>query len=72
MVARAVGVLCIAGGFVLGMHGLANPDSSWLRTALGLIVTGLVAQAYALGATIRHRRRGGGQGTPPSGENGPT
>lgn len=47
-IARSVGIVAIASGFILGMHGLDEPDSLWLPTALGLIVTGLVAQSYAL------------------------
>jgi len=56
MVARTVGVVCIALGFVLGMQGLEQPDSIWLRTALGLIATGLLAQGYALVCTLRRAR----------------
>lgn len=56
VVARTVGVVCIALGFVLGMRGLEQPDSMWLRTALGLIVTGLLAQGYALFCTLRRVR----------------
>ncbi|GJL56622.1 MAG: hypothetical protein NPIRA02_37540 [Nitrospirales bacterium] len=48
LIARTVGIVCIALGFVLGMHGLDYPDSMWLPTALGLIVTGMVAQLFAL------------------------
>lgn len=48
VIARSVGILCIAGGFVLGMYGLDHPESLWMPTALGLIVTGLMAQFYAL------------------------
>lgn len=48
VIARTVGIICIALGFVLGMHGLDHPDSMWLSTALGLIVTGMVAQLFAL------------------------
>ncbi|GJL63111.1 MAG: hypothetical protein NPIRA04_17650 [Nitrospirales bacterium] len=48
LIARSVGIVCIALGFVLGMHGLDYPDSMWLPTALGLIVTGMVAQLFAL------------------------
>ncbi len=47
-IARSVGIIAIASGFILGMHGLDEPDSFWLPTALGLILTGLVAQGYAL------------------------
>ena len=48
MIARIVGILCVAGGFVLGIQGLNNPDSSMLPTALGMIVAGLFAQVFAL------------------------
>jgi len=53
MIARSVGVVAIALGFVLGMQGLDQPDSGWLGTGQGLIVTGLLAQGYALWCTIR-------------------
>ncbi len=53
LAARAVGVVCIALGFVVGIDGLGRADPFWLRTALGLIVTGLVAQAYALYCALR-------------------
>jgi hypothetical protein len=56
MIARSVGVICIALGFVTGMYGLEQPDSPWLSTALGLIVTGLLAQGYALYCTLRRVR----------------
>lgn len=56
MVARSVGVVCIALGFVAGMQGLDHPESGWLQTALGLIVTGLLAQGYALFCTLRRLR----------------
>jgi hypothetical protein len=48
MVARSVGIMAIALGFVLGMYGLDHPASPWLRTALGLLATGITAQAYGL------------------------
>jgi hypothetical protein len=48
MIARVVGILFVAGGFMLGIQGLDQPDSPLLSTALGLIVAGLVAQVYAL------------------------
>ncbi|MCA9471618.1 MAG: hypothetical protein MRJ96_08525 [Nitrospirales bacterium] len=48
LIARSVGIVCIALGFVLGMHGLDHPDTIWLPTALGLIVTGMIAQLFAL------------------------
>ncbi|GJL58348.1 MAG: hypothetical protein NPIRA03_12050 [Nitrospirales bacterium] len=48
MIARAIGILCVAAGFMLGIHGLEQPGSSMLPTALGMIATGLVAQVFAL------------------------
>jgi hypothetical protein len=53
LIARSVGIVCIALGFILGMQGLDHPDSIWLRTSLGLIATGLLAQGYALYCTVR-------------------
>ena len=47
-IARTIGIIAIASGFILGIQGLNEPDSFWLPTALGLILTGLVAQSYAL------------------------
>lgn len=55
-IARSVGVVAIALGFILGMQGLDNPESGWLQTAQGLIVTGLFAQGYALWCTVRWKR----------------
>ena len=52
-IARSVGVVAIALGFIVGMQGLDNPESGWLQTAQGLIVTGLLAQGYALWCTVR-------------------
>lgn len=48
IVARVLGILFVAGGFMLGIQGLDHPQSSMLPTALGLIVAGLVAQVFAL------------------------
>jgi hypothetical protein len=56
LIARSVGIVAIALGFVAGMYGLDHPGSPWLRTALGLIVTGLLAQGYALYCTVRRAR----------------
>ena len=53
LIARTAGVVAIAGGFVGGMYGLEHPETIWLRTSLGLIVTGLLAQGYALVCTAR-------------------
>lgn len=52
-IARSVGVVAIALGFILGMQGLDEPEAGWLRTAQALIVTGLLAQGYALWCTVR-------------------
>jgi hypothetical protein len=59
VIARSVGIVCIAGGFMAGIYGLEHPESIWLRTALGLIVTGLLAQAYALSCALRRWRERG-------------
>jgi len=56
VIARSTGIVCIALGFVSGMHGLDRPDSVWLQTALGLIVTGILAQGYALYCALRRMR----------------
>ena len=48
IIARVVGILCVAGGFILGIQGLEQPDSSLLPTALGMIVAGVFAQVFAL------------------------
>ncbi|MFO0775239.1 MAG: hypothetical protein U0172_11310 [Nitrospiraceae bacterium] len=53
MIARSVGIVAIAIGFVGGMYGLDHPESMWLRTSLGLLVTGMMAQGYALVCTAR-------------------
>ena len=55
LIARVVGIIAIAAGFLLGIEGLNQPDSMWLPIALALIVTGLCAQMYAFYRTIRHR-----------------
>ena len=51
-IARVIGILAIATGFVLGIEGLHQPDSLWLAMALGFIVTGLCAQIYAFCRTM--------------------
>lgn len=57
IIARSVGIVAIALGFVLGMYGLDHPDSHWLQAALGLLVTGMVAQGYALYCSIKGMRQ---------------
>jgi hypothetical protein len=57
VIARSVGVVAIALGFVIGMYGLDYPDSPWLKTALGLLVTGMLAQGYALYCSIKRTQQ---------------
>jgi hypothetical protein len=57
VVARSVGVVSIALGFVIGMYGLDYPESHWLNTALGLLVTGMLAQGYALYCSIKRTQQ---------------
>lgn len=53
VIARSVGIVAIALGFVSGMYGLEHTETIWLRTALGLLVTGMIAQGYAMYCSIR-------------------
>jgi hypothetical protein len=53
VIARSVGIVAIALGFIIGMYGLDHPASHWLQTSLGLLVTGMVAQGYALYCSIK-------------------
>ncbi|WP_053381873.1 hypothetical protein [Nitrospira moscoviensis] len=57
LIARSAGVLAIALGFVIGMYGLDHPSSHWLQTALGLLVTGMLAQGYALYCSIKRMQQ---------------
>lgn len=56
VIARLVGIIAISIGFVIGMYGLDHPESHWLQTSLGLLVTGMIAQGYALYCSIRQIR----------------
>ena len=53
MIARFVGIVAIALGFVCGMQGLDHPETRWLPTALGLLATGMLAQGYALYCSVK-------------------
>ena len=53
MIARFVGVVAIALGFIIGIYSFDQPTTHWLQTALGLLVTGILAQGYALYCSIR-------------------
>ncbi|HLZ32977.1 MAG TPA: hypothetical protein VKP13_03100 [Nitrospira sp.] len=57
MIARFAGIVAIALGFMLGIYGLDEPGSRWLQTALGLLVTGMLAQGYALYCSIKRMRQ---------------
>jgi hypothetical protein len=57
LIARSAGVVAIALGFVVGMYGLDHPSSHWLQTALGLLVTGMLAQGYALYCSIKRMQQ---------------
>lgn len=57
LVARFVGIVAIALGFMLGIYGLDEPGSHWLQTALGLLVTGMLAQGYALFCSIKRMQQ---------------
>jgi len=57
IVARIVGIVSIALGFILGMYGLDEQGSRWLQTALGLLVTGMLAQGYALYCSVKRMQQ---------------
>jgi hypothetical protein len=53
MIARSVGIVAIALGFVIGIYGLEDNGAKWLQTALGLLTTGMLAQGYALYCSVK-------------------
>jgi hypothetical protein len=53
LIARGIGIVFVAVGFMLGIYGLEHPDTVWMRTALGLLVTGMIAQGYAMYCSVR-------------------
>ena len=57
MIARFVGILAIALGFILGMYALEEQGARWLQTALGLLVTGMLAQGYALYCSVKRMQQ---------------
>lgn len=57
LIARFIGIVAIALGFVFGIYGLDEPESNWLQTALGLLVTGMLAQGYALYCSIKRMQQ---------------
>jgi uncharacterized membrane protein len=61
MIARFVGIVAIALGFVIGIYGLEDTEAPWLQTALGLLVTGMVAQGYAFYCSVTRVQETKGQ-----------
>jgi hypothetical protein len=57
MIARFTGIVAIALGFMLGIYGLDEQGARWLQTALGLLVTGMLAQGYALYCSIKRMQQ---------------
>ena len=53
MIARFVGIVAIALGFVIGIYGLEDTEAPWLQMALGLLVTGVMAQGYAFYCSVK-------------------
>ncbi len=53
MIARFVGIVAIAVGFVTGIYGLEDTGARWLQTALSLLATGMLAQGYALYCSVK-------------------
>jgi len=53
IIARFVGIVAIALGFVIGIHGLEDAGAQWLQTALGLLVSGMLAQGYAFYCSVK-------------------
>jgi hypothetical protein len=61
MIARFMGIVAIALGFVIGIYGLEDTGTRWLKTALGLLATGMLAQSYALYCSVKRMRELKGQ-----------
>ena len=61
MIARFVGIVAIALGFVIGIHGLENTGAWWLQTASGLLATGMLAQGYAFYCSVKRMQELKGQ-----------
>ena len=55
MIARFVGIVAIAIGFVIGIYGLEDTGARWLQTALGLLAVGMLAQGYALYCSVKRK-----------------
>ena len=55
VIARFAGKAFIAFGFILGTYGLTDGNEAIKRTALGLLVAGVLASAYGMYHWVRHR-----------------
>ena len=64
MIARFVGIVAIALGFVVGIYGLEDTEAPWLQMALGLLVTGVMAQGYAFYCSVKRMQEIKGQPKP--------
>jgi len=54
MIARFAGKAFVAFGFILGIYGLTEGNEAVKQTALGLLVTGVLASAYGAYHWIRN------------------
>ena len=61
MIARFVGIVAIALGFVIGIYGLEDTGAQWMNTALGLLITGMMAQGYAFYCSVKRTQEIKGQ-----------
>jgi hypothetical protein len=48
MIARIMGKVFVALGFIVGIYGLTEAQPAVLQTGLGLLVGGILASAYGL------------------------
>ncbi len=55
VIARFAGKAFVAFGFILGTYGLTEGNETIKQTALGLLVTGVLASAYGAYHWARHR-----------------
>ena len=55
VIARFAGKAFVAFGFILGTYGLTEGNEAIKQTALGLLVTGVLASAYGAYHWARHR-----------------
>lgn len=54
VIARFAGKAFVAFGFILGTYGLTEGNEMIKQTALGLLITGILASAYGAYHWIRH------------------